>query len=127
MTGRRVLVADDDEITRRVLATVLDLEAFEVTLVEDGDAALSAMLQAPPDVAVLDHRMPGRTGLEVLAALRADERTATLPVVLLSGVERAELPGDPIESGASAFVSKPFSPLHLIEVLEQVMDDRSRS
>lgn len=126
MTGRRVLVADDDEITRRVLATVLDLEAFEVTLVEDGDAALSALLQAPPDVAVLDHRMPGRTGLEVLAALRADERTATLPVVLLSGVERAELPGDPIESGASAFVGKPFSPLHLIEVLEQVMDDRSR-
>jgi len=121
-----VLVADDDEVTRRVLSTVLDLEDFEVTLVEDGDAALSALLAAPPDAAVLDHMMPGRTGLEVLVALREDERTRTLPVVLLTGVERDTLPADPIESGADAFVAKPFSPLHLIEVLEQLMDDRSR-
>lgn len=125
MAGRRVLVADDDEMTRRVLSTVLDLEDFEVTMVEDGDAALASLLAAPPDAAVLDHMMPGRTGLEVLAALRGDDRTRTLPVVLLTGVDRDALPSDPLESGADAYVTKPFSPLHLIEVLEQLMGDRS--
>lgn len=126
MAARKVLVADDDETTLFVLGTVLDLEDFEVTLVADGDAALSALLAAPSDAAVLDHAMPGRTGLEVIEALRADDRTSTLPVVLLSGVDRDSLPADPLAAGADGYVSKPFSPLHLIELLQQLMDDRSR-
>lgn len=119
-----MLVADDDEMTRRVLSTVLDLEEYEVTIVPDGDAAVESALSAPPDAAVLDQMMPGRTGLEVLAALRADERTASLPVVLLTGLDASALGADPLELGADAYLTKPFSPLHLIEVLEDLMARR---
>lgn len=121
MPRRTVLVADDDPMTRQVLATVLDLEEFEVVLAEDGDQALELLRQNPPDAAVLDHMMPGKSGMEVIAALRAEEATRHLPIVLLTAAQASSLPGDPVDEGAQAHLEKPFSPLHLIEVLESLM------
>ena len=124
MARRTVLVADDDPMTRQVLSTVLDLEEFEVVLAEDGDEALRKLREDTPDAAVLDHMMPGMSGLEVIAALRQDEATATLPIILLTAAQASSLPGDPVEEGAQAHLEKPFSPLHLIEVLESLMGSR---
>ena len=121
MARRTVLVADDDPMTRQVLSTVLDLEEFEVVLAEDGDEALRLLREQPPDAAVLDQMMPGRSGLEVIAALRADEATAHLPLILLTAAQAGSLPADPVDEGAQAHLEKPFSPLHLIEVLESLM------
>ena len=125
MVRRTVLVADDDAMTRQVLATVLDLEEFRVVLAEDGDEALRKLREDPPDAAVLDQMMPGKSGLEVIAALREDEATAGLPVVLLTAATAASLPADPVDEGAQAHLEKPFSPLHLIEVLESLMGSRA--
>lgn len=125
MARRTVLVADDDPMTRQVLSTVLDLEEFEVVLAEDGDEALRLLREDPPDAAVLDHMMPGKSGLEVLAALREDDATATLPVILLTAAQASALPADPLGEGARAHLEKPFSPLHLIEVLESLLGRRA--
>lgn len=124
MARRTVLVADDDAMTRQVLATVLDLEQFEVILAEDGEEALSLLQENLPDAVVLDHMMPGLSGMEVLARLRADEATAELPVVLLTAAQPSSLPANPVDEGAQAHLEKPFSPLHLIEVLESIMGGR---
>ncbi len=121
---RRVLVADDDAMTRKVLGTVLDLEEFEVVLAEDGQQALDLLLSDPPDAAVLDHMMPGLSGLDVLARLRTEKATADLPVIILTAAQAGSLPADPIEMGAQAHLAKPFSPLHLIEVLEGLLKER---
>lgn len=125
MARRTVLVADDDAMTRQVLATVLDLEEFEVVLAEDGDEALELLQTMLPDAVVLDHMMPGRSGMEVLAELRADERTRDLPVILLTAAQASALPADPVDEGARAHLEKPFSPLHLIEVLESLLGSRA--
>lgn len=124
MARRTVLVADDDPMTRQVLSTVLDLEEFEVVLAEDGEEALRLLREQPPDAAVLDHMMPKMSGMEVVMALREDEATANLPVVLLTAAQASSLPGDPVDEGAQAHLEKPFSPLHLIEVLESLMGSR---
>lgn len=124
MVRRTVLVADDDPTTRQVLSAVLDLEEFEVVLAEDGDEALELLRTSRLDAVVLDHVMPGRSGLEVLAELRADEATADLPVILLTAAHASALPADPVGEGASAHLEKPFSPLHLIEVLESLLGSR---
>lgn len=121
MARRTVLVADDDPMTRQVLSTVLDLEEFEVVLAEDGEEALRLLRETELDAAILDHMMPGLSGLEVLAALREDEGTAHLPVVLLTAAQASALPADPADEGARAHLEKPFSPLHLIEVLESLL------
>lgn len=125
MARRTVLVADDDPMTRQVLSTVLDLEEFEVVLAEDGDEALRLLREDTPDAAVLDHMMPGLSGMEVITALREDEATKHLPVVLLTAAQASSLPADPLDAGAQAHLEKPFSPLHLIEVLESLMGGRS--
>ena len=125
MARRTVLVADDDPMTRQVLSTVLDLEEFEVVLAEDGDEALRKLHEQRPDAAVLDQMMPGMSGMQVITALREDEATANLPVVLLTAAQASSLPGDPVDEGAQAHLEKPFSPLHLIEVLESLMGSRA--
>ena len=118
---RRVLVADDDLMTRKVLSTVLDLEQYEVVLAVDGDEALAVLAGGGVDAAVLDQQMPGHTGLEVLERARSDDATAGVPVVLLTAVVAPSLEVDPLEAGADAFISKPFSPLHLVEVLDDLL------
>jgi two-component system phosphate regulon response regulator PhoB len=125
MARRTVLVADDDPMTRQVLSTVLDLEQFEVVLAEDGEEALRLLREQTPDAAVLDHMMPGMSGMQVIAALREDEATAHLPIVLLTAAQASSLPGDPVDEGAQAHLEKPFSPLHLIEVLESLLGSRA--
>lgn len=125
MPRRTVLVADDDPMTRQVLATVLDLEEFEVVLAEDGDQALALLDDQVPDAAVLDQMMPGHTGLEVLARMRERDDTRDVPVVLLTAAQSGSLPADPVDEGAQAHLQKPFSPLHLIEVLESLLGSRT--
>jgi CheY-like chemotaxis protein len=117
-----VLVADDDAMTLQVLRTVLDLEEFEVVLAEDGQQALELALTQQFDGIVLDQMMPGLTGLEVLARLRAEPSTRELPIVLLTAAVASSLPHDPVEMGADAHLAKPFSPLHLIQVLEDLIE-----
>jgi CheY-like chemotaxis protein len=117
-----VLVADDDAMTLQVLRTVLDLEEFEVVLAEDGREALELALSQKFDGIVLDQMMPGLTGMEVLALLRAEPSTRDLPIVLLTAAVPSSLPHDPIEMGADAHLAKPFSPLHLIQVLEDLIE-----
>lgn len=118
--ARRVLVVDDDELTREILATILDLEEFEVDLAEDGEQALAAVAAGPPDVVVLDVMMPGLDGFEVLRRLRADEATAHLPVILLTARDTAEDRRAGEEAGADAYLTKPFSPLALIATIDGI-------
>jgi CheY-like chemotaxis protein len=118
-TAGRVLVADDDALVRHVLSTVLDHGDFEVVEVADGSSALAQVLADPPIAVVLDHWMPGMTGLEVLAALRASPATAALPVVVLTGDHDQVVAA--VAAGADAVLTKPFSPLHLLDVLADLV------
>lgn len=123
--ARRVLVVDDDELTREILATILDLEEFDVDLAEDGERALTAIAAAPPDIVVLDVMMPGIDGFEVLRRIRADEATTDLPVVLLTARDTDEDRRRGEDAGADAYLIKPFSPLALIATINGI-EERQR-
>ncbi|MTV24461.1 response regulator [Nitriliruptoraceae bacterium ZYF776] len=117
---REVLVVDDDPLIRDVLRTILDLEEFEVRLAEDGEHALAAVDERVPQVVVCDVKMPGIDGYEVCRRLKAAPETAAVPVILLTARDRAEDRAAGVAAGCDAYVTKPFSPLHLIEVIGQV-------
>ena len=117
MSERHVLVVDDDALILDVLRTVLDLEEFEVTTAEDGETALRLVAERAPDVIVCDVMMPGIDGFEVCRRLKGDPATAELPVVLLTAKDRAEDRAAGEAAGCDAYLVKPFSPLHLIEVI----------
>ncbi|WP_448624880.1 response regulator transcription factor [Geodermatophilus sp. URMC 64] len=108
-TAPRVLVADDEEDIRALVGLAVRKAGCTVAAsVADGDAALSATRAELPDLAVLDVSMPGRTGLEVCTALRADEATAGIRVLLLSAGASADDVARGLAAGADAYLAKPF-------------------
>lgn len=109
-----VLVADDEPHIGRIIQTKLEQGPFRVTLVYDGAEAIRALEQYP-DIAVvlLDLMMPHKTGLEVLATMRADPRWTALPCVILTAAGQDERYDDAMRMGANDFLTKPFSPKRL--------------
>ena len=114
---RRVLLVDDDPLLLEVLTTVLDLEEFEVLAASDGDTALGLAAREVVDLVVCDVRMPGTDGLEVCRRLKADPATADLPVILLTAKDTEEGRAAGEEVGCDAYVTKPFSPLELLDIM----------
>ncbi|HET8582427.1 MAG TPA: response regulator [Jatrophihabitans sp.] len=117
-----VLVADDDPDVRQLVAFKLRQAGHEVIVVGDGPSAIAAAGARPVDLAVLDVTMPGLSGLEVCAALRADARTAAVPVILLSARAHEGDAQRGLQAGAVAYVTKPFSPRELVDRVECLLN-----
>lgn len=110
---RRVVVVDDDEGVRTTVAWALEADGFEVLAVDNGLAAMEAIVAAPPALVVLDLSLPGLGGLDILRRLRTAEEQSEqrhLPVIVLSGrdSETDRIVG--LDLGADDYLVKPFSP-----------------
>jgi DNA-binding response OmpR family regulator len=103
----RILVVDDDEDARLLIRTQLEDESYEVHDAEDGHKAMD-ILKADPDfsLVVLDLRMPGMDGREVLNLLRGSVDTAALPVLIRTGAGTAQDEAELLEAGADDFIAK---------------------
>jgi PAS domain S-box-containing protein len=110
----RVLVADDNADMREYLARLLRTAGYHVTLVTDGQDALAAVRAGLPDLVISDVMMPGLDGLGLVAALRADARTAGVPVLLLSARAGQEASVEGLRAGADDYLVKPFSAVELL-------------
>ncbi len=122
----RVLVADDDEDIRDLVSFKLSQAGFDVRAVDDGMAALAAIEESPPDVAVLDVMMPGLSGIDVLRRVRDDDRNRGVRVVLLTARSRDSDVDAGFAAGADDYLIKPFSPRELLHRVNTVLA-RSRS
>jgi DNA-binding response OmpR family regulator len=110
-----VLVADDEDDIRALVCLAVRRAGCAVAAeAADGAQALTAALSDPPDLAVLDVSMPGATGLEVCAALRADPATAAVRVLLLSAGASADDVATGLAAGADDYLAKPFSVAGLV-------------
>ena len=88
--ARRILLVEDDRFLRRAREASLRQRGFSVAVAVDGEEALDKVRQGPPDLILLDLLMPRMTGLEVLRALRAEEPTRGIPVLILSNSSREQ-------------------------------------
>jgi CheY-like chemotaxis protein len=113
----RVLVVDDTREVRELLVLNLELEGFEVRAACDGQEGVEVALDWHPDVVTLDVVMPRLDGLAALQALRADPRTAAVPVVLVTGRAQAADRAEGEALGADAYLPKPFEPAELVAVV----------
>ena len=103
-----VLVADDDADILRLISQRLGHRGYRVLTAADGDEALTLALDHAPDAAVLDGVMPGREGHEVCAAMRADPRTAHVPVLLLTAKAADADAREAIDAWVDAYIMKHF-------------------
>ena len=116
-SSARVLVADDNADMRDYLTRLLSVR-FQVESVGDGAAALEAARRQRPDVIVSDVMMPGLDGFQLLAALRGDDATRTVPFILLSARAGEEARIDGLYAGADDYLGKPFSARELLARVE---------
>ena len=123
---RRVLVVDDSEPVRSLLAKALRHHGYEVYLAETGTAALRIAFDVLPTVAVVDQWMPGMTGTELIRLLRAAPRPElrAMPIIGLSG--RAGSERELLGAGAGAFIAKPFGEAELIAAVRDAVGDDGR-
>jgi CheY-like chemotaxis protein len=117
-----ILCADDDPDILSLVSLRLERAGFEVVRVTDGDAALEVLRARRPAVSVLDVMMPRQTGYEVLAAVRGDEATRHLKVILLSArVQKSDIALG-IAAGADAYLAKPFRSGALVALVQKLIE-----
>ena len=120
---RRVLVVDDEPDVLLLCRVNLEFEGYEVMEASDGVEAMSRVRERRPDVILLDVMMPRMDGWQVLTELKADEALQDIPVVMLTAKVQDQDQIRGWSSGASEYITKPFSPLSLSQVLEDVLAD----
>ena len=115
----KILLVDDEPALRELLRATFEGADVTVDEAESGLDAEARIRRRRPDVIVLDLRMPGMGGVELCTRLKANPRTAEIPIVLLTGADPEEARRAQ-RAGAAALVRKPFSPLELLAVVEAV-------
>jgi PleD family two-component response regulator len=106
--GSRILVVDDSPDNLRLLTAVLKHAGLVARPVTNGRQAIKAAEADPPDLVLLDVRMPEMSGMDVCRQLKRDERLRDIPVIFISGLQNADDKVEGFRAGGADFVSKPF-------------------
>ena len=122
-----VLVADDEEDIRALVAFRLKRAGYEVITAADGEEALLLATTRLPDLAVLDMMMPKATGLEVTRSMREQATTKDIPVILLTARAQEADVSRGFEAGADDYVKKPFSPQDLQTRVQALLERAAAS
>ncbi|MFI5178084.1 MAG: response regulator [Vicinamibacterales bacterium] len=127
MPRPRVLIVDDYPDAREMYSEYLELSGFEVIEAVNGMEALARAADSAPDIILMDLSLPVMDGWEATRRLKADARTASIPVVALTGHELAGLSEGARRAGCDAFVTKPCLPEDLVREIRRVLRDSSAS
>jgi CheY-like chemotaxis protein len=121
--ARTILIVDDDPSIRRLIATTLeDVSGYRLAEASNGEEALRCALDTRPEIVFLDIDMPRVNGLEACRRLRSDPTTAAATIVMLTGETDDDAERSATDAGADLFLTKPFSPLHLLQLVDRIGD-----
>ena len=122
---RAVLVVDDDPFVRKLIATTLeDVAEFELHEAADGVEALEVARREHPSLVFLDVDMPRIDGIEACRSLRSEDATGDPTIVMLTAAHGDSVERQAEEAGADLFLTKPFSPLELLRLVDR-LDEKS--
>ncbi len=113
----KILVVDDEPTIVRLMEFILARQGHEMLVAVNGEEALQKVRAARPDLVLLDIMMPRIDGYAVARAVRADPATAALPIIMLSAKAQEEDIRKGVEIGVDEYITKPFSPEHLVQVV----------
>ena len=122
-----VLLVEDQLELRAIHGTYLAEHGYRVLTASDGDAALRVTRAEMPDVIVMDHSLPHRTGVEVAQALRDDVATASIPVIMMTAHAYGAVGKKARAAGCVAFLAKPCNPSRVMEEIVRFTGERTGS
>ena len=121
---RQILVVDDNQPARQLIKSTLALAGFTgITEAVDGGKALEALQKRSFDLIICDWDMPGTTGIEVLRAVRADEKLRTTPFLMVTANQQRDFVEAAIEAGVNDYVAKPYRLNTLNEKTARLLGD----
>jgi two-component system alkaline phosphatase synthesis response regulator PhoP len=115
---KKILVVDDDPNIMKLLTFRLSAEGYNVVTASDGQEALDKVRQEKPDLIILDITLPLLDGYQVCSTLRADEQYKYIPVVMLTASKEMKEIAVGLESGAVAYIQKPFKADVLLGIIK---------
>lgn len=124
MGQQRVLLVDDDPGLTTLLELVFRRAGYEVVVANNGMDGLNQAELSTPDLIVLDIMMPDVSGIEVCRRLRANPKTAGVPIMILSASGNKEDREMALEAGADTFIQKPISPTELVNRVKQLLQTK---
>jgi CheY-like chemotaxis protein len=123
----RVLIVDDYPDAREMYSEYLQFSGFDVVEATNGMEALQRAVDTEPDIILMDLSLPVMDGWEATRRLKADKRTASIPVVALTGHALAGISEGARKAGCDAFVTKPCLPEDLVKEIRKVLDETASS
>ncbi len=120
-----ILIVEDEPAIQELLSATLTRAGHQVIRADDGESAQRLLREALPDLVLLDWMLPGVSGMDLARRLRAEERTRSIPIIMLTarGEEQDKVSG--LEVGADDYVTKPFSPRELVARIKAVLRRRA--
>ena len=118
-----ILVVDDDHVTVQILTTHLRERGYNVATAADAMQAVMYSLRGPLSAILLDIKLPGGTGLDVLKKLKASMKTTHIPVIIITGLDDPELPRKARELGADEFLRKPLDLSQVTNALKRLLGE----
>ena len=120
-TRMRILVVEDQDSIRRMIEALVQARGYRVTAVASGAKAIDVATTNPPDLVLLDLMMPGQyDGFDVCRKLRSEPNTKAIPIVIITAMDDPDARARATQAGASAFYTKPFSPIALLKEIERL-------
>ena len=122
MAGKRILIVEDDPVSRKLVRDVLQANGYETEEVTNGEAAVIRAAELRPDLIVMDIRLPGIDGLEATRRLKSDPSTEGITVIAVTAHAMPEDEARILAAGCQAYLSKPLRFAEFVSVVKGLLD-----
>ncbi|MGE7664262.1 response regulator transcription factor [Ureibacillus composti] len=121
----RLLLAEDEEVLRMLIVDIFEDEDYIIDVAADGGEAMEFLKETEYDLVILDYMMPVYTGLEIVGKIRCAEINKYTKILMLSAKSQEYEQKQALEIGANYFMAKPFSPLELLDLVGEILNENN--
>lgn len=123
MSGKTVLYVEDNEYNLKMVRQLLARTAYQLIEAKDGELGVETALRELPDLILMDIQLPKLSGLEATRRLRADPKTAAIPIIVVTSFALSGDDQKAKDAGASAYLAKPYSPRELLQMIRKFVPE----
>ena len=123
MSGKTILYVEDNAVNRRLVRDLLQHTTYTLVEANDGESGVAKALELRPDLILMDIQLPKISGMEATRQLRAEEATASTPIIAITSFALSGDDRKAREAGATAYLAKPYSPRDLLALIRKILPE----